>query len=410
MFRLLGFDVRVRAGFLFFIALIVFLNPSEFGLWLGGALFVFTLIHELGHAVFARRYGAIANISLDFMAGYTSFRPTRELTLRERATISFAGPGVHIATSAAVLVAMGHNPIWPGRGNLTSASAAIWWAGPLIGALNLIPVLPLDGGHIVESALERFMGTRAHRMMAIASISLTGAGVVAAFLHPTMRGFAIFIAFLLFAQVQILQASNGRAPQNAMDVAAKSEADAWQSGQPTLMANGQVPSPWFLAARAMRSGDPNRARDLLTHDLASPGDKSWWPPLAAPVPILVELIDVLPRPLPHGHPYSEWVLAEMLLRCGRYVEAGQYAAEMFAKAPTATGACMVARASAAAGDRDNAVDWLRAGANASHTASELSVGTAHPVADTVDHAPELASLRNDAEVRRIRAGVAAMQH
>ena len=50
MFRLLGFDVHVRSGFVIFTALIVFLYRDAFGLWLAGAIAVLTLLHELGHA------------------------------------------------------------------------------------------------------------------------------------------------------------------------------------------------------------------------------------------------------------------------------------------------------------------------------------------------------------------------
>ena len=58
MFRLFGFDVRVRLGFILFVGLIAFINPGPLGLWLGAALAVFTLLHELGHAVAARSAGA----------------------------------------------------------------------------------------------------------------------------------------------------------------------------------------------------------------------------------------------------------------------------------------------------------------------------------------------------------------
>ena len=100
MFRLLGFPVHIRAGFITFMVLIVLLYGSEFGLWLAGALFVFTLIHELGHALAARATGAEAEISLNFLAGYASYRPTRPISRLERAGISFAGPAVQISRAS----------------------------------------------------------------------------------------------------------------------------------------------------------------------------------------------------------------------------------------------------------------------------------------------------------------------
>lgn len=179
MFRLFGFDVHVRTGFLLFLGLIVFLYQDVFGLWLAGGLAVFTLLHELGHAVAARSAGAHAEISLDFLAGYTSFRPDpgRPLSRTRRAVISAAGPATQIAVSVGVLLTMGVDPLSIDSVRAGSdAAAAIWWAGPAIGALNLIPVLPLDGGHLAMTGLETFLGDRALRVMVVASITITGAG------------------------------------------------------------------------------------------------------------------------------------------------------------------------------------------------------------------------------------------
>ncbi len=158
MFRLLGFDVRIRPGFLIFMVLIVGLHGNGFGLWLAGALTAFTLVHEFGHAFAARHNGAKAEISLDFLAGYTSFVPTRPLSKPQRALISFSGPGIHILSSVAVLAAMGVNPLDGDSYNRSDAAAAIWWAGPVIGLLNLVPVLPLDGGHIAQTGFEVVFG------------------------------------------------------------------------------------------------------------------------------------------------------------------------------------------------------------------------------------------------------------
>ena len=49
-----------------------------------GSLAVLTLIHELGHAVAARNAGAKAEISLDFLAGYAAYVPTRPISRLEQ--------------------------------------------------------------------------------------------------------------------------------------------------------------------------------------------------------------------------------------------------------------------------------------------------------------------------------------
>ena len=68
--RIFGFPVQIRPGFALFMLLIIVINGVPMGPWLAGSVAGFTLIHELGHAVAARRTGATARISLDFLAGY----------------------------------------------------------------------------------------------------------------------------------------------------------------------------------------------------------------------------------------------------------------------------------------------------------------------------------------------------
>ena len=87
--------------------------------------------------------------------------------------ISIAGPLTQITISVIVLLAMGVNPVSFDSVGRSDAAQAIWWAGPAIGALNLIPVLPLDGGHLAQTGLEAFVGKRALRIMAVASVSIT---------------------------------------------------------------------------------------------------------------------------------------------------------------------------------------------------------------------------------------------
>src|SRR3954451_11766788 len=98
-FRLFGFPVHVRPGFFMLVIVVVLANGPQLGLWLAAFIASLTLIHELGHALAARATGARAEISLDFLAGYASFVPTRHLKRWERAAISFSGPGSQSARS-----------------------------------------------------------------------------------------------------------------------------------------------------------------------------------------------------------------------------------------------------------------------------------------------------------------------
>jgi Zn-dependent protease len=366
MFRLFGFDVKVQSGFVMFMVLIMFLYRSPFGLWLAGSIAVLTLVHELGHAVAARRTGAHAEISLGFLAGYASYRPTRKLSRAEQAWISFAGPFVQISVSVAVLVAMGVNPVEPSSASSSPAAAAIWWAGPAIGALNLIPVLPLDGGNIVTYGLDRLVPGRARRYMLYFSIAAT-LGAAAVLVGTGYRGFVLFIGFLLITQLQMLNAGK---PQHAQR------------------------SVWEAAAEALQAGKQAKARRMLLAALSHPQPTAGVPDLALAPADASALIDLLPDPLPHGDPGNEYVLAHLLLTTRRYDEAAHYAAGSFSRYPNTLSAAIVSRAAAALGDQATAIGWLQTAADAGTSVAGL--------ATTIDRAPELTEMRLHPDVVRIR--------
>lgn len=209
-FGVLGFPISVRPGFLGLVVIAVLTNPGVFGLWLAGALAVLTLAHELGHAAAARAFGARAEISLDLLAGYTSYVPTRPMSTGERVATILAGPAAEIGPALLVLVAMGANPFSYESVAATDARWAVWLAGPVLGLFNLIPLLPLDGGMIGATVLEHFSPRRGRRIALMFSITATAAVMVALALHPRLRITAVFALALLVVQIMQLTAE-GRA-------------------------------------------------------------------------------------------------------------------------------------------------------------------------------------------------------
>ena len=109
-------------------------------------------------------------------------------------------------------------------------------------------------------------------------------------------------------------------------------------------------------------------------------------------------MQLLPRPLPVGNPLSEYVLADVLLRTGDRITAGQYAAASFSRNRSPASAIAVARAAAAMGDTARRSTGCT-------PQQRHSSGQAVSVADAIDHAPELAVLRDDPELRRLRAAL-----
>ncbi len=386
--RLFGFPLHVGSGFWLFMGLIAFINAETLGL--GGALVfagmiaAFTLVHELGHAFAARATGARAEISLAFMMGYASFTPTRKLSRWQHVGISFAGPATQIIIGTVVYIALG-GP-WPLHG-LTTPQFAALWAGPMIGIFNLLPVLPFDGGNILEQAVGAVFPKQARRIMLWFSAAVSVAGLIVVALNPHLAGFVIFIFLPLLTVAQM--AFGGRAQANqavGQEAFARAEALAWATGDVSAFGRGQLPSPWFRALQQLRHGQPDTARDVLLADFAATAPAHWWPPDAAAKADLRVLVDLLPRPLPHGTLFSDFVLSGILLRLGDYETAAHYAADGYAATRPAMLAVHVARAAAALGDNATAAAWLRTAAtNAPVGSLQLAIAAA----------PEFSAMRND---------------
>ena len=335
LFRLLGFPVHVGAGFVVFMVLLAFINDGgEFGWWLAGSVAGFTLIHELAHALVARRAGAEATISLEFMAGFTSYHAPHPLSRPWTIAISLAGPLTHIATGCALLVLLGGDPSERPSAFVEPKVAAVWWAGPVIGAINLIPVLPLDGGHATTTVLDRFLPGRAETVMTYASVGVTVAALVATPFVDRLAGMTVFIGFLLLIQLQGLFAHRKRTAVSPIDT----------------------------AVATARTGDRQRAEAQLTKafgqrtPLTETRSKVLDGEHAA---VLASLIANLRQPLPRGNSTNEYLLTILLINAGRSREAAEYAADGFAIEPTPMAACGVARAAAALGDGATTAAWLR---------------------------------------------------
>ena len=177
--RLFGVPVRVDPTFLILIAVfgyLFFLSGDDpdgaemFVLWIPlvtGAV----LAHELGHAFAGRAFGLTPFILLHGMGGLTVFgaRQHRELSHGRRILISLAGPFAGFAVGAVAFFAERYGGFVPET--IAQRTLNIAWLITLIwGLVNLVPILPLDGGHVVATALERFFGFRGRRYARVLSI------------------------------------------------------------------------------------------------------------------------------------------------------------------------------------------------------------------------------------------------
>ena len=169
LFKLFGFDIKIDVSWVFIALLITwslatsyfpakFPNLPQNSYWYMGTvgalgLFVSILLHELGHSVVARKYGIpIKGVTL-FIFGGVSEMEDEPPTAKSEFLMAVAGPAVSflIAIICYPVYASGLRLGWPIQ--LTGVVFYLSWINALLGAFNLIPAFPLDGGRLLRSYL-----------------------------------------------------------------------------------------------------------------------------------------------------------------------------------------------------------------------------------------------------------------
>lgn len=135
-----------------------------------GVIFAAILIHELGHAAMAAALRIPSKrIVLTFFGGYVQFARQPKKLWHEIA-VSAAGPGANLATWALVisLTPLLRDSLAPtdGSSGFLNALGMLGFLSLILGVFNLIPGFPLDGGHILRSALTYFFPRPTARMIA----------------------------------------------------------------------------------------------------------------------------------------------------------------------------------------------------------------------------------------------------
>ena len=216
-FSIFGIPVRVHPFFWLVAALMGSstlsdprLGPPYLFVWIA-CLFFSILIHELGHALTAKSFGWPPEIMLYFMGGVAMFRPGVGFTASRSILISFAGPCAGFMLFGVVIAA------WFG---LESGGVelhplvkdAFWnlsYINVIWGLVNLLPVLPLDGGRICESVCTS-LRPRDGELWALRIGMVFSGGVGLLFLSLKMMFAGILFGYLCFTNFQMYQAYKGR--------------------------------------------------------------------------------------------------------------------------------------------------------------------------------------------------------
>ena len=149
-FELFGIPVGVHFTFLFMAVLGLGVYEGVELVYWTLAAFVAILLHELGHALTARRFGASAiSITLFALGGVTTHRPSSSVSHGQLFLVSAAGSAVGIV-SGLVFVGLGRAGLFESVPRVIDVFIVSFVYVALVwGVLNWVPIVPLDGGHMV---------------------------------------------------------------------------------------------------------------------------------------------------------------------------------------------------------------------------------------------------------------------
>jgi len=188
-FRMFGFEIRTNLLFFIlpiwigqgFVAAFVDINPGVGMLIVAAVFWISVLVHELGHAFAFRLFGIHSRIVLYWMGGLAipeganrwSSTQGRRLTPGQQIIVSLAGPVAGLLLAGALclltwslqgsfrmsewkiipLPLFGKESPIPQGGELHLAFLTGIVINIALNLFNLIPVFPLDGGHVTRQLM-----------------------------------------------------------------------------------------------------------------------------------------------------------------------------------------------------------------------------------------------------------------
>jgi Zn-dependent protease len=174
---LAGVDVLVRSSWLLIAVIIaVMVAPAleQVAPELGGLRYVAglafavlltlsLLVHEMSHALMAKRFGIpVRSITLHFIGGVTAI-DGEPRSPKEELAVSVVGPLTSLALAGLAFALFQVTP----EGLLSFVVGALAGANLVVGVLNLVPGMPLDGGRVLRAGVWAVTGDP-HRATVVA--------------------------------------------------------------------------------------------------------------------------------------------------------------------------------------------------------------------------------------------------
>lgn len=204
---LLGVPIRVHVTFLFLLVWFGAMSSESGRGYLDGVVFLLALfgcvvLHELGHATMARRYGVKTSEIVLYPIGGIA-RLERIPSGKAELLIAIAGPLVNLVLAAMIWGGLQFAQVsGPGSAEEMVGGPLAWkllTANLTLFVFNLIPAFPMDGGRILRASLSLALGQE--RATVIASRVGQGLAIVFALLAvypPPLKPMLLLIALFVF--------------------------------------------------------------------------------------------------------------------------------------------------------------------------------------------------------------------
>ena len=161
-FNLFGFRITVQPVFWIMMGLIGLSfaghgddMAARLAIWISIA-FLSILWHELGHSFAFRRFGIESEIVLHGFGGYAMPLSQRRLTRGQDILVSAAGPAFQLLIGIPLFLLNRHGMLYEfvqGRPLAWPVLEALIFINIYWPIMNLLPVLPLDGGRILNGIM-----------------------------------------------------------------------------------------------------------------------------------------------------------------------------------------------------------------------------------------------------------------
>ena len=206
--RVAGIGIYMHATFLILLAWVgisYYLPTRSIAAALGGLAFVLVLfgvvvLHELGHALTARRFGVrTRDITLLPIGGVARLERMPEAP-RQELLVALAGPAVNVVLAGLLFLALlpsaGAQLVQPEALLEADFLVRLMWINVSLAVFNLLPAFPMDGGRVLRALLA--MRMEYVRATQIAAHIGQAMALLLGFIGLLYQPFLLFIALFVW--------------------------------------------------------------------------------------------------------------------------------------------------------------------------------------------------------------------